>query len=651
LTVGKYLRLKPNRKFLLAALFFLFVFCTVNYLNHVFGISVDPNPVKLRIDRSDSYFILDISSQNHESLWFTWDVTVDEVYSGQEATLQSSSDGQFWSNLKTITLKNDGAESNQPIDSTWAVSGKNFLRVVVGNEISNTVELTVHVGVWSWIVPAFAGLFAITIGLICIKRKINFKNLKLFKGRKERIVLIVIGLLILLVLAPWTEQRFDNYVQRLWGSTVYQYSFLPFYPTMPVDYPSALRYSYPPVLLYIILTLFPIWLSTSGFVFPPNPSSLWIHGLAVNNIFESYRSFVPQTLPTLDLLLKLPNIIASIGIALVLSKFFADSKRKNAILILWLFNPFIIYISAVWGLADALCAFLATLSVYLLLKKRNLLSSLLLALSIATKLYPIFFAIPILIYLHKNQGKITFFKYLLSSLIFGALIFGSFFIFPGGSKLVSDLFLFRTSPDMMGENLFGGMTWMNILSFLSWEGNLPIFPLIFIPAYFGINYLFWKRKNTFDSLIICLTCTILLAYLSYTVINPQYILWVLPFLLYLTFKGKYPRKLLIVFSLLPLIFIFSVFNPLYMLSPAVVLNENNYPPLSDIIQQLWPAIFNETTIAVIILLFTLVAISSLAILISPSFSEFSSRLWEREYTKLMMGCQRLKNRISSVRAK
>ena len=636
---------------MLAALFCLFVFCTVSDLDHVFGISVDPNPVKLGIDRSESYFILDIPSQNHESLWFTWDVTVDEIYSGQEATLQFSSDGQFWSNLITMALTNNGAESNQPIDTTWAVSGKNFLRVLVGNEISNTVELTVHVGVWSWIVSALAGIFAIAIGLIYIKRKIDFTNLKLLKGKKERIVLIIIGLLILLLLAPWTEQRFDNYVQRLWGSTVYQYSFLPFYPTMPVDYPPTLRYSYPPVLLYIILTLFPIWLSTSGYVFPPNPSSLWIHGLDVNNIFESYRSFVPQSLPTLDLLLKLPNIIASIGIAIVLSKFFADSKQKNTILLLWLFNPFIIYISAVWGLADALCAFLATLSVYFLLKKRNLLSSLILASAIATKLYPIFFVIPILIYLYKNQGKIAFFKYLLFSLMFGALIFGSFFIFPGGSKLVSDLFLFRASPDMMGGNLFGGMTWMSVLSFFSWEGNLPIFPLIFIPAYFGINYLFWKRKNTFDSLIIFLTCTILLAYLSYAVVNPQYILWVLPFLLYLTFKRKYPRKLFIAFSLFPLIFIFSVFNPLYMLSPAVVLNENNYPPLSDIIQQLWPAIFNGATIAVIILLFTLVAIFSLAMLISPSFSEFSSRLWEREYAKLMIGCRRLKNKISSVGAK
>ena len=636
---------------MLAALFCLFVFCTVSDLDHVFGISVDPNPVKLGIDRSESYFILDIPSQNHESLWFTWDVTVDEIYSGQEATLQFSSDGQFWSNLITMALTNNGAESNQPIDTTWAVSGKNFLRVLVGNEISNTVELTVHVGVWSWIVSALAGIFAIAIGLIYIKRKIDFTNLKLLKGKKERIVLIIIGLLILLLLAPWTEQRFDNYVQRLWGSTVYQYSFLPFYPTMPVDYPPTLRYSYPPVLLYIILTLFPIWLSTSGYVFPPNPSSLWIHGLDVNNIFERYRSFVPQSLPTLDLLLKLPNIIASIGIAIVLSKFFADSKQKNTILLLWLFNPFIIYISAVWGLADALCAFLATLSVYFLLKKRNLLSSLILASAIATKLYPIFFVIPILIYLYKNQGKIAFFKYLLFSLMFGALIFGSFFIFPGGSKLVSDLFLFRASPDMMGGNLFGGMTWMSVLSFFSWEGNLPIFPLIFIPAYFGINYLFWKRKNTFDSLIIFLTCTILLAYLSYTVVNPQYILWVLPFLLYLTFKRKYPRKLFIAFSLFPLIFIFSVFNPLYMLSPAVVLNENNYPPLSDIIQQLWPAIFNGATIAVIILLFTLVAIFSLAMLISPSFSEFSSRLWEREYAKLMIGCRRLKNKISSVGAK
>jgi len=369
--------------------------------------------------------------------------------------------------LSTKTITDNETVSTQQIDSSWAIVGKNFLRLVVGNETSSTVELTVHAGIWFWIVAGSTGLFSVVIALVFFKKRTSFKKLEFLNERRKQIAIIVIGLSILLALAPWTEQRFDNYVNRLWGSTVYQYSFLPFFPSIPVEYPLVLRYAYPPVWLYTILALFPIWLSNSEFVFPADPASLWVHGVNVNNIFESYRSFVPKTLPALDLLLKFPNILASIGIAILISKFFYDSKQKNAILFMWIFNPFIIFISAVWGLTDALCAFFAILAIYLLFKKRKMLSSLFLALAIATKLYPAFFVIPILNYLYKNQGRNACFKFLIFSMIFSGLIFGSFLILPGGFKFLYELFVFRASPDMVGQNSFGGMSWTNVFSYFN----------------------------------------------------------------------------------------------------------------------------------------------------------------------------------------
>jgi GPI transamidase subunit PIG-U len=650
LTIAKSLRLKLAKLFLLLVFSWLVISFAVNDIGRVYGISESSAPITLGLDRTDTYYLLNIPSNADDGLSFAWVVKVDENNSAQDAILQFSSDRQSWSNLAKIQITDHGAESAQPIDSTWAITGKNFLRVVIGSEISNTAELTVHVGSWSWIVAGCVGLFFIIIMLQYAKRRISVKIPKWLSEKRKRIALLGIGLLILVALAPWTEQRFDNYVNRLWGSAVYQYSFLPFSPNIPNDYPLALRYSYPPVWLYTILTLFPAWLAKSGFTFPADPASLWRHGVEVNNVYESYRSFVPQTLPALDLLLKLPNIFASIGIALVISKFTNDSKQKNAILLMWIFNPFIICISAVWGLADALCTFFASVSIYLLWKKRNLLSSLLLALAIATKLYPVFFIVPILIYLLKNQGRNACIKFFIFSLAFSALVFGSFFIFPGGFEFVYALFFFKASPDYMGQNLFGGMTWMYVLSFFDWKGNLPIFPLIFVPLYIGTNYLFWKRKIDFDSLIACLTCTVLLSYLSYTVVNVQYILWVLPFLLYLTIKGKYPKKLYVVLSLIPLIFIFSAFNPLSLVSPAIVWNENNCPPLSDIVQQLWP-VFSGTTISILIRLFLFVTVLSFAILQSKSFSESTHHLWEKGYSELMIKCRRMKDRISITKPK
>jgi hypothetical protein len=643
--------LKLAKLFLLLIFSCLAISIAVSDIGRVYGISVSSAPITLGLDRTDTYYLLGIPSNANISLSFAWHVEVDEAYSAQDAVLQFSSDGQSWANLAKIQIIDQRAESVQPIDSTWAVTGKNFLRVIIGSEISNTAELTVHIGIWSWIVAGCAGLFFIIIMLLYAKRRINIKIPKWLNEKRRRITLLAIGLFILVALAPWTEQRFDNYVNRLWGSAVYQYSFLPFIPNMPLDYPLVLRYTYPPVWLYTILTLFPVWFAKSGFIFPSDPASLWRHGVEVNNLYESYRSFVPQTLPVLDLLLKLPNILANIGIALIISKFTNDSKQKNAILLMWIFNPFTIYISAVWGLADALCTFFASLSVYLLLKKRNLVSSLLLALAIATKFYPIFFLIPFLMYISKNQGRIAYLKYFIFSLVFSFLVFGSLLIFPGGLGFLYELFVTKASPDWYGANLFGGMTWMHVLSFFEWKGNLPIFPLIFVPLYLGVNILFWKKKNDFDSLIACLTCTILLSYLSYTVVNPQYVLWVLPFLVYLTAKGKYPKKLFMIYSLVPLIFIFSVFSPLYMVSPAIVLDENNYPPISDVIQQLWPTIFSGTTILILIFIFLLITVLSLVIVPSQSFRELIHHSWEEGYSKFMMKYRILKDRISITKPK
>jgi hypothetical protein len=650
LTIAKSLWLKLAKIFLMLIFSWLVISIAVNDIGHVYGISVSSASITLGLDRTDTYYLLDIPSNADDSLYFAWHVKIDENNSAQDAVLQFISDGQSWSNLAKIQITDHGAESVQPIDSTWAVTGKNFLRVVIGSEISNTAELTVHVGIWSWIVAGFASILITIIILLYAKRKITVKIPKWLSEKRKRIALLAIGLLILVALAPWTEERFDNYVNRLWGSVVYQYSFLPFYPNTPLDYPPGLRYTYPPIWLYTILTLFPLWLAKSEFIFPADPASLWRHGVETNNLYESYRSFVPQTLPVLDFLLKLPNIIASIGIALIISRFTNDSKQKNAMLLMWIFSPFIIIISAVWGLADALCAFLATLSVYLLLQKRNLLSSLFLALAVATKLYPVFFVIPILIYIGKNQGKAACAKFLIFTLLFSALAFGSFFIFSGGFEFVYELFVFKASPDWLGANLFGGMTWMYVLSFFDWKGNLPIFPLIFVPIYSGINYLLWKRKNDFDSLVACLTSTILLSYLSYTVVNAQYVLWVLPFLLYLTVKGKYPRKLFIIFSLIPLIFIFSAFNPLYMASPAIVWDENNYPPLSDIIHQLWP-VFSGTSISILICLFVFVTVFSFAMLQSQSFSELIHNMWEKGYSEFMINIRKGKDGVSITKPK
>lgn len=80
-------------------------------------------------------------------------------------------------------------------------------------------------------------------------------------------------------------------------------------------------------------------------------------------------------------LLKLPAILADLGIAYILYKW---TKKKWAA-ILWLINPVIWYNSSVWGQYDAVINFFALLSFYLLLQKRLTYSLLAIIFSLYTK--------------------------------------------------------------------------------------------------------------------------------------------------------------------------------------------------------------------------------------------------------------------------
>jgi len=613
---------------------FLFLFLawitTATALPQVFATPAH-NAITLTLDRETVNYLFNIPKMHAaECLRFKWDVQTDSSYTGQISVLQFSHDGKEWRNLANAAVESNGKTSrNQPVDSGWAISGRNYLRIVIGNEVSNTVVLRVNVGFGYHVVAWLIVFISVLLALRCTWKRMRIRKpralgklqsyLRAQVSGRETIIFLTFGLLIRVLFAPWTEQRFDNYVSRLWCSLVYGYNLYPFEPSIPPDYPLVLRYSYPPVWFFVSLFSFFIWWVITGFEFPRNPASLWSQWVVTGNIFESYRSFVPPALPLLDLLIKLPNILADIGIGYLLIDLTQDTRYKKAILFLWILNPFTVQVSSIWGVFDSLCTFFTFYSIYFLRKGKFFLSAIFLSLGIATKMYPMLFLIPILIYVYKNQGLRRSFKYLTTSLFVGVLIFSSFLLFPGGLEFAYRLVTFKASPDWHGRNLIAGLTWTQFLNLYQWERNQPVFPLVFIPIFLGLTYNFWRGKNDFDSLVICLVSTLLLTYLSYTVVNPQYIFWALPFLLYLVIKGRFSKKLYTVFSAIPLIYMYGRHNPLYFISPAIIWEEHNCPPWSDVIQQLWPIIFNDLTIRFLsVCMFPIISLLSLLLLIKSS---------------------------------
>ncbi len=71
---------------------------------------------------------------------------------------------------------------------------------------------------------------------------------------------------------------------------------------------------------------------------------------------------------------------------------------------LWFLNPFVIWISAGWGMWDTLPALFSVLALYLLVKKRFGFAAVCLSFGVAAKLYPALFLVPVAFYLYKTVG-------------------------------------------------------------------------------------------------------------------------------------------------------------------------------------------------------------------------------------------------------
>ena len=75
----------------------------------------------------------------------------------------------------------------------------------------------------------------------------------------------------------------------------------------------------------------------------------------------------------MTLLVKLPSLLADLGIGYLIYKHFVNEKREKLGRILasvWLFNPVTWYNSAIWGQTDSVVNFLGLISVWALLSKR-----------------------------------------------------------------------------------------------------------------------------------------------------------------------------------------------------------------------------------------------------------------------------------------
>jgi Gpi18-like mannosyltransferase len=370
---------------------------------------------------------------------------------------------------------------------------------------------------------------------------------------------------------------------------------------------------------------FASWVSTMERFYNLSISPLywWKFGTFLNAVFilsyGLYLAFV-QAIQThnvslLHLILKAPFILADMGIAILLHALVIKTggswRQAVAVMSLWLFNPFAIFVSSIHGETDALSVFFVILSIYFLQQSKLVRSFTSLLVGGMFKYYPLLL-LPIFVMFSWKQsnrrGKI------LGLIILITIPFVNFVPLLLDPLSRNRFFSGLTSSVVPSSESFPWSLWV-----LPWFVGLNLSSLNFSAALFlaVVFFSFWisfarvlvKRKFRLELPdVLRYYLIIIMAFVVLNPIsNPQFLLWILPLLLYFSFamnkeKGFMLAALLLLFNLAAL---FVSFSPsVYLLDSlqTSVLSAFQWPYVNSAISNVLKAVYS------LLLLYTLIEV-------------------------------------------
>ena len=346
-------------------------------------------------------------------------------------------------------------------------------------------------------------------------------------------------------------QRYDDYFMISLGMRLFD----KVNPYLPAGFtPPGLQWEYPP--LYAIWSYFVVVFThyVLGFRIPSNTQLNYVE-VSYNNVYSAWRALAGSNLIVLYGLAKLPFVLSFFWINSIIVQMSGKQQWK-----LWLINPFAVVVGIMWGQLDVLgLAFLLQAFVYHK-QGKDFKAILFAAVGAAIKIFPVF-VIPLLIARSRN-------KILAFSAIFPVILL-SLLIYAASGNLLTDLntlFMGRAVPTYLGVFISEGLTWQVIVSDLLVRSFPSLFLYVFVPAYIIFTaYAIRRGVNMESYFIICM----LIFFVTYNFMNPQYLIWILPFFILL---GESWYAALI--SILGSIYLFLDYSYAYFLNPDIVWNYN-----------------------------------------------------------------------------
>lgn len=232
-------------------------------------------------------------------------------------------------------------------------------------------------------------------------------SIELSVVRRKLVIILLAGFVFRIILAFITwHPDLNNHVD--WGIRFWQYGPIDFYKqnVWSFSWPNQ-----PPGTIIIFALIRKLY----EFLF----SSFWWVNVNLPIFPSNIMLFFEERL--YQALLKLPAILADLGIGYVIFKFFRDIKKEKVGLwaaAAFLFNPVIFYNSAIWGQTDSTINLLGLLAFIFLLKRKLTLAVLAIIISLFIKLsLLIFLPIFIVVAIRQRYSLISWVKAIFLSLI------------------------------------------------------------------------------------------------------------------------------------------------------------------------------------------------------------------------------------------
>jgi hypothetical protein len=269
-------------------------------------------------------------------------------------------------------------------------------------------------------------------------------------------------------------------------------------------------YAYPPGLIYLYSPLADLWAALVGHV----PATKY---LPVGRISYPPRGVVN---PWFLVLFKTPIFLADIGIGLLLARMAGQRAMK-----LYLFNPLVILVSAMW-MFDAIPLFFLLAGVYLVNHDHPIGAGVSIGLGTIFKFFPVFVAPAIALYYLRDRDW--------SFLSFGTSLLATIAIFvaPYAGDVMATL-------DYHGSRVGGGLTlhtFIHLYSTVTTDSVLwlqtSLSPTVgSITLIGGLAFVYVWAYNRNLTLYSTVAVTLAGFMLSTKLVNEQYGMWLVPFLI------------------------------------------------------------------------------------------------------------------------